>query len=113
MSDYTGNLSEDELLIKIGKDLAEQEVFMVPPSKRALLKKGQRWFEKHYVEFEKAICLNEEAKALSNLADTDTLTILTAVADLISSICIGVSPFTVAQLLLKRGLKVLCKKYWE
>ena len=113
MIDDLSGLDESELLIKIGMDLAEKEMLIGPLSKQALLEKGQNWFEKNYTNFEKAICLNEKARSFSNSSDTDTATVLAAIADLISSICIGVPPFTVAQLLLKRGLKVLCKKYWK
>ena len=113
MIDNLSDLNESELLIKIGMDLVENEMLIAPPSKQALLEKGQNWFENNYINFEKAICLNEKARSFSDYSDTDTVTILAAIADLISSICISVSPFTVAQLLLKRGLKVLCKKYWK
>lgn len=113
MTDDLSDLTESELLIKIGMDLAENEMLIAPLSKEALLKKGKNWFEKNYKNFGKTICLNEKVKSFSNYSDTDTPTILTAIADLISSICIGVSPFTVAQLILKRGLNTLCKKYWK
>ena len=112
MDKNINRLNEDELLIKIGKDLAESEMLITYPSKEQLLNKGRNWFENNYKRLEERICLSDKAKFFSNSSDIDTATILSAISDLISSVCIGVSPFTVSRLILKRGLKMLCHKYW-
>ena len=55
------------------------------------------------------LCNDEKLKNL--IKKSDGIVLVTAIVDLISSIITGVSPFTVAALLVKKGITKLCHKY--
>lgn len=98
----------DELYIDIGRELYGSASF--PPQLNQLGQVARVWLQAKRVEIARAVCPNKTIQMLiSNRPTTqDQLVLVTAVADLIASLVIGVSPVTVAVLLVKEGLKTLC-----
>lgn len=105
------HLTEGQLLLMIGQQLAVQERGMLPKSREDLLKDAREWMEGHLSDFERMICSSEKVRKLA--AESEGPTLASAIADLILGVCIGVSPVTVSYLLLKYGIFRLCKQEWE
>ena len=100
------NLSNDHLLMMIANDVSVDSNNFSTPSVDDLMATAERWLNSVEKDLQSAICEND--KIVRILSTEDQLSLLAAVADLITSICIGVSPFTVAALLVRRGINVLC-----
>ena len=106
----TLSLKEEEIFEKIGIEASSvQGAF--PPSKQELIAIGKRWWTYHKEQLTNSICDSEAVKKAYN--SSDELAVLAAVLDLISGIAIGISPITVAVLLVKLGIDKTCKNKWE
>lgn len=104
---HLNNLNENELLELIGYDLLQQRKEMLPFGKEKAIEIARKWVEVKLSIFKEKICndMNIHAKI-----ESDIYILATAVSDLIASVCFGVSPITVAYLLIKKGLKNLCNE---
>ena len=100
----TRNLEIEELLASIGSDLSVHQA--LPLNKKQLVEKGRRWFEANLKKFRATICNSVAAEHIINASDEATL--IASISDLIAGLCVGVSPVTVATILVKLGLKNLC-----
>ena len=103
------HLSEQELLVQIGLELTRGEERAVPFDPRELLERGKAWLSAMGKELAERVC-TAEVRAL--LRESDTPTLIAAIADLVASCCFGVSPITVAYLLVRRGLQKFCSRHW-
>lgn len=100
----------DELYLELGKQLASsaQRVIPLPPFR--YIQVAKQWLSDHKREIKERVCADSSIKALlSNNRIGDRLVVAAAVCDLISSITVGLSPVTVAVLLVKEGLRTLCE----
>ncbi|HKP51927.1 MAG TPA: hypothetical protein VJ183_04660 [Chloroflexia bacterium] len=106
------NKDVEELYIWLGRELYGTPAF--PPSPRQLSQLAHSWMEKKGDDLRALICNDKNVVQLCN-AETDGYDpeLVTAVADLIASLVIGVSPFTVSVLLIKVGLRRFCADIWE
>jgi hypothetical protein len=105
-------LSEDELLAKIGIDVAGESLRLRPPSVQDLIQKGREWLIANMQMLQNQVCRDLELRRMvENPTDNQVLAI--AVLDLITSYVVGVSPITVTALLIKRGLRNLCRECWK
>ena len=104
-------LSEDELLERIGESLEKDSLHIGPRSSRALIKKAKRWLQNQRPTLQDHICRNKRIRDLAQ--GSDHLVLAGAIADLLSSFLIKVSPFTLAALIVKRGVETLCAETWE
>lgn len=102
----------DSLLKIIGYELTENEGAhrAFPPSIRELIEVGRDYFNKHVKDFQSIICSNESLKSLIKESKIESVTLVSAIADLISSVVTGISPFTVATLLYKYGIDRFCNE---
>jgi hypothetical protein len=98
------NLNKEELFELIGKDLTARQAF--PLSKDELAERGKNWFIAKIDTFRDVLCSNKNKKYL--VEDSGTKTAVLAISDLLASVCFGVSPVTVAAILLKIGIRNLC-----
>jgi len=104
-------LSEKEILIIIGNDLLTEESRFSPPSAQEAIERAIEWLEENYESLQEAICRNGTIRKYYN--DNEDIILAAAIADLISAICLSVSPFSVAVLVAKKGIGELCKYSWE
>jgi len=103
-------LPEDELLVLIGNEL-DSSVHAVPPSINSLIQAANEWLDNQWSTFQKAICNDKRIRQQSRNSDNTLL--VAAVADLLASVITNVSPFTVAVLLVKKGIDTLCASDWK
>jgi hypothetical protein len=96
---------EDELLLILGRQISARYAF--PPSKQQLREVAEEWFTSHLMDFQETICGNHRVLKLRN--NNNLIELAAAIADLIVGICTGVSPVTVAVLIIKYGISKLCQ----
>lgn len=108
------SLSQDELLEEIGEELIRKRLRarLEPRKTETAMQRGQEWFEANIGHLERAVCFEPAVRRMvENPSDNQVL--VAALLDLISSIVVGVSPVTVAVLLVKRGVHTLCRDSWD
>ena len=103
-------LSEEELLELIGIDLFNLKKEALPSKRKYIIDVAKRWIESKKSALQNEICKSTTVR--ENL-DSDIMVLTAAIADLIASICFGVSPLTVAYLLVKMGIEKLCYTIWN
>ena len=103
--DLTLNQPLSILLKEIGKDSsAGMAISPVDPEDA-----GETWFAKSKSKLRETICQSQSVTTYLECPKRwDEAVLVAAIADLISSLCVGVSPVTVAALVLKKGLHTLC-----
>jgi hypothetical protein len=102
------NTSADKLYEDIGRSISVGiDLGEVDPEE--LRERGIRWFAKRKKELQEKVCNGYIAEVvLQEGRSWDQTLLLAAVADLIASLVVGVSPITVAALILKEGLHQFC-----
>ena len=105
--DYTYK-EEDELFYMLGKDYLKSTENMLPFSRKEVVKMGKSWFKSNNEKIKKVIC--QDDVFLTLVDQNDRILLLTAISDLISGIVLNVSPFTLANIILKMGIKNYCEK---
>ncbi|MEB8431874.1 hypothetical protein OO007_06510 [Cocleimonas sp. KMM 6892] len=88
-------------LLEIGTELLDGQKGVLKRNKEEYIEHAKKWFEEKKKEIIGILCSKQEF-----IEEQSDLNI--AVADLISSIVIGVAPITVAKLITKVGLDKLC-----
>lgn len=102
-------LNIDGLLLEIGSDLDRKSILPRKPSE--IIEIADIWFKKKRNQFATIVCGNEKIKRLQDSSNevNQNVFLAAAVADLISGAITGVSPITVAVLIVKKGLDSICK----
>ena len=59
------------------------------------------------------ICVNENVRKTHDLSADSRVQLVAAILDCIAGVVVGVSPITVAVLLVKEGVSNLCKDLWK
>ena len=103
-------MSEKQLWVQIGRELTRGEDHALPLDPRELRDRAKSWFSGIEEELANRICTPAVRKFLDG---GDTPALIAAIADLISAWCIGVSPITVAYLLMRKGLHTFCANKWS
>ena len=103
-------MTEQELWVQIGRELTREEEHALPLDARDLRDRAKAWFSANKKALEDRICIPDVRKVFDG---GDTPTLITAIADLISACCTGVSPVTVAYLLVRKGLNTFCANRWK
>jgi hypothetical protein len=100
-----------DLYIKIGCELQGYTVFPVPQEQ--LRRIAREWLKKKRHKIANYVCSNETIILLASntTKKQDKINLILALADLISSLVVGVSPVTVSVLLVREGIKTLCKDF--
>ena len=101
-------LSEARLLILLGYSLPESDETIMGPEKAKFL--AEEWLATNMERIRVAVC-RAYRKWESDSAYKDDVTIIAGIADIISSLAIGVGGFTVAALICARGLSKMCEEY--
>jgi hypothetical protein len=102
----------DDLLKEIGKTIVKNESTYqaFPPSSRELISVANKYLNKNWNNLKIIICTNKIINKTLDKDNFDTITVISTIADLISSIVIGISPHLVAVVIYKYGLDKLCKE---
>lgn len=106
-------LSTEELLVRIGEDIRGKGAS--PSSKGQLVMLAKDWLTKKSKEIQEQVCTSDKVRTIANTDKTqgDVVMLISAIADLIASLKIGISPITVAVLIFREGLIQYCKTYWN
>lgn len=103
------NLSEDELLIQIGEQLALPSLGMAGQSERKSIKQAKQWLSENSAKLKEQICNSHVVQIyLTNKKRYDDISLAAAILDLIVDIVIDITPATVAVLIIKKGIASLC-----
>lgn len=102
----------DDLLKEMGKVIIKNEdtYQAFPPSSRELISIANKYINKNWSILKIKICDNKKIKDSLDKDNFNTITVISTIADLISSIVIGISPYLVAVIVYKYGLDKLCKE---
>src|ERR1700730_4545275 len=98
--------SERELLLLVGRELLKDEHFAAPLNDEDIIERAQRWLNIRMNTFREVICGNKQVKRY--IDEDDTFSLIVQVADLITAYVHGIPLFTVAKLVVARGIKNLC-----
>ena len=104
------SMSEDELLMSLGKDLAGPQALPLRPSE--LADRGRRWLMAQHGYLEIHICSSESLKAFA-FTNNDNVAIVVELAKFLAGLILPVNPVTLAVLVSKKGLKTFCAARWE
>ncbi|MBI1746125.1 MAG: hypothetical protein HYR55_06010 [Acidobacteria bacterium] len=100
--------SREELILDLGQTVTKGAIR--PDARR----KGLEIYENLRGKLQAAICTNQQLRALHDtVGDGKKALLVAALADLVSGLVVGISPITVAVLMVKDGLEVYCRKLWE
>ena len=100
---------EDSLFEMIGASLSQEEIGLLPKSRKSLIRIGKNWWENNKVKILSLICKNRASLRLDEAFNKDEVQLILAIADLIAGFIIGVSPFVVASLVIKLGIDRICQ----
>jgi hypothetical protein len=106
------NNATDEMYLEIGKQLVGEHDAALPLTHSQYIERGKKWFEKKISTFQETICNNEPIKKVFT-ENSEEKALIMAIADLIASATMGVSPITVATLVVKIGADKFCSTYWK
>lgn len=98
-------LREEELYEILGNDLIKGQKQAFPLTQSQIIDRGKKWFNAKVELLRKSVCPYQKTIA----TESDEKKALVQVADLVAKLTLGVSPFAIAALLLKIGLKHLCE----
>lgn len=104
-------MSEEELLVEIGKRLDRGMVGAFPKPIPILKQRGEKFFQSNLGKCRETICPNKTIQELAQ--DGYTIELISAVAGLIESLTISVAVTPLAILLCKKGLFSLCQESWN
>lgn len=98
--------------VLLGQDI--QGIAATPARKGQVVAAARSWLQRRRKAFSDTLCCNESIRKLAGAPEQkrDRVLLVSAVADLIASLAIGVSPITVAVLLVREGIFSLCEEYW-
>ncbi|NEP77148.1 MAG: hypothetical protein F6K39_02560 [Okeania sp. SIO3B3] len=106
------NLTIEELYEHIGRDTTTKfggNIGLGETDPQEYQNRGLRWLNKHRQNLKKAICNSYIAEiALHKERTRDQALLIAAIADILVSLSLGVSPVVVAALLVKEGVTQLC-----
>lgn len=100
--------TDDELFLEIAHQLNEPGFYVDKREREEKVAAGRKWFADHKARLAEVVCSSPRVAAWRASAEKSPNMIFTALADLVAGLVIGVSPFTVAALIMKFGLDRLC-----
>lgn len=105
------SLPEDELLFRLGKEIAGTSARGEP--RNLLIKRAKDWLSNRSGDFREAICSNPAVRTSLTMPPSSErqVALVMAASDALSTILIGIPPFTISVLLVRVGLDSLCKDF--
>lgn len=104
-------LSDDDLYLLIGQEVLKGDKAFTILTSNQIIEKTKIWFHLNMELFQEKVCNNEIIKNIYEKQETVNST--TAVVDLIAGTLTGIAPATVAYLLYRQGIKLICKSHWK
>ncbi|MBZ5516728.1 MAG: hypothetical protein LAN62_18140 [Acidobacteriia bacterium] len=103
-------LSEDSLLEELGASIITTEGLDLRDLKpEELRQRAEQWLDLHSAKIAQTICKDWKfSEKIREPKFQDRLNLAAAIADVVSGIWVNVSPFSLAALLVKRGIEELC-----
>jgi hypothetical protein len=103
---------DSELLRALGSELTGPQAFPLQP--RELAERGTRWLSAQTAYLQQHVCSNSSIRSFATSKEqSDDITIVVELAKLLAGLILPVNPVTLAALLVKRGLNVLCVTQWK
>ena len=103
-------LDEDELYFLLGEEVLKGEQNFSFLSRKQIIEKAKVWFKLNLPLFQAKVCQNAAVREAYEKQDAGN--IVAGVIDLIAGALTGIAPATVAYLLYRQGIKLLCKTQW-
>jgi hypothetical protein len=101
--------NEDELLADLGADLLG--LGGVPPSVEVLNTAARGWLSDNATKIRTCVCTEEVRKLLNS--NVGSVEICVALGDLLLGQFVGVSPLSLAAIILKTGVSSFCRNLWD
>jgi hypothetical protein len=105
------SLDEAELLRSLGAETTGPQAFPLQP--RELVERGTRWLKAQTAYLQQHVCSSSDIQSFATGKQNDDVTIVLELAKLLAGLVLPVNPVTLAALLVKRGLNVLCETQWK
>lgn len=103
------DLPPNELYATLGRELEGESLSAFPLPAGEFIRRGKEWYSQRRNQFVRAVCSSAHIRRLlQDKRSVDRVMLTSAIADLISSVCFGVSPVVVAVLLIREGVESLC-----
>jgi len=102
-------MTEDELLVALGRQLAQHDEEALPASLAAARLRAEVWLRSNQKQLQDAICTSPKVRHVATHNEGE---LAAAVLDVILGAFGQVAPVTVAVLMTKRGVTRLCQQYW-
>lgn len=99
---------DDELLIKLGRELLGDGLSFGPEDFARYKGFAIRWLDEHISEMRTAVCRHRAAKAVGDATGSDTLIEMATVADCLAALYGKPAALVAAVILVRRGLDALC-----
>jgi hypothetical protein len=104
------SLGDDELYALFPPFLPEYDNTVFSPAGQ--IEAGKKYFKSVEKELKKAVCNDFDwASKREDPSFSDTVNLVTVLADFISAYLTGIPPFAIAVLLVRKGLDSFCKEY--
>lgn len=104
------NWNEENIFAELGDELTGIQALPLTP--KQLAERGQRWFSKKYETFQEIVCSSDELKNFA-LGKSENAELVTETAKLLATLFLPVNPINVAVILVKKGLRTVCKTKWS
>jgi hypothetical protein len=104
-------LNDDDLYLLIGKEVLINEKSFRKLTPRQIIEKARVWFTLNLPVFQEKVCSNFYIKEIYEKQEAGNLA--SAIVDVIAGALTGIAPATVAYLLYRQGINLLCKSYWK
>jgi hypothetical protein len=105
------DMSEDDLLLEIDRELSPAGLWIDTRPIGERVANGRKWLALRRTALTAKLCSSAARASLKEAAEgPGNGALLIAVADMIAGVVVGISPFTVAALLIKLGLDRLCSE---
>jgi len=106
-------LDNNELFLIIGNEIRGKGA--APAPKKQIILQANQWFSDHVKEIKEMICRNSRILTLANKDKSggDIVMLISAIADLITSLTLNIAAISVAILIVREGLLKFCENYWK
>ena len=104
-------LEEEDIYLLIGEEIFKEEKSFKFLTPKQTIEKAKVWFKLNLPKFQERICNNNAIKEIYEKNEIGHLT--GAIIDLIAGALTGIAPATVAYLIYRQGVNLLCKKQWD
>ncbi len=104
------NLTDDELYLILGNEVLQADEHFKVLSPKQIIEKAKVWFQLNLPKFQQSVCSSTAIRALYE--KQENATIVAGTVDLIAGALTGIAPASVAYLLYRKGIYVLCQTHW-